>query len=121
MKKQIVNLDGQAIQQAALVREAKANEGNYLLYQNKREQEKTSDALDKKGIANVAIAVPPVAPLVPAHSPVMLTLLGFAFAIFSAIAAAYLFEYLDPSFRTPAEVTDTLNIPVLAFVPKRAA
>ncbi len=58
---------------------------------------------------------------VPAHSPVMLTLLGFAFAIFSAIAAAYLFEYLDPSFRTPAEVTDTLNIPVLAFVPKRAA
>ncbi|HEY4979866.1 MAG TPA: hypothetical protein VII25_11915 [Candidatus Acidoferrum sp.] len=121
MKKQIVHLDGQAIEQGALVRDAKANEGNYLLYQNKREQEKTSDALDKKGIANVAIAVPPMVPLLPAHSPVMVMILGLAFALFSAIAAAFVAEYMDPSFRTPAEVTETLHIPVLAFVPKRAA
>lgn len=121
MKKQIVDLDSKAIEQAALAREAKANEGNYLLYETKREQERTSDALDKKGIANVAIAVPPVVPVLPAHSPVLVMVLGLAFAIFSAIAAAFLAEYMDPSFRTPTEVSEALNIPVLAFVPKRAA
>ena len=32
-------------QTGALVREAKANEANYLLYLSKREQERTSDAV----------------------------------------------------------------------------
>lgn len=117
----VVRLDSQAVKQAALVREAKANEANYLLYLGKREQERTSDALDQRNIANVAIAVPPTVPLLPAHSPVLITFLGFWFAIFSGLAAAYLAEYMDPSFRTPAEVHDTLNLPVLASMPRRAA
>jgi capsular polysaccharide biosynthesis protein len=29
-------------------------------------------------------------------------------------------EYLDPSFRTPQEVSDTLSIPVLATMPNAA-
>jgi capsular polysaccharide biosynthesis protein len=44
---------------------------------------------------------------------------GFLLAIFAAIAAAYLAELADPSFRTPSEVEDTLNIPILAAVPKQ--
>jgi capsular polysaccharide biosynthesis protein len=47
--------------------------------------------------------------------------LGLFAALFVAVASAYVMEYLDPSFRTPDEVSDMLNIPVLATMPKRAA
>jgi uncharacterized protein involved in exopolysaccharide biosynthesis len=116
-----VQLDEKAVRQTALVRDAKANEANYLLYLSKREQERTSDALDLKSIANVAIAVPPVVPVLPAYSPILVMAIGFLLAIFVSIGAAVVAEYLDPSFRTPAEVLEILNVPVLASVPKRAA
>jgi uncharacterized protein involved in exopolysaccharide biosynthesis len=121
IRAQTVQLDQDAVKQAALVREAKADEGNYLLYLNKREQERTSDALDQKRIANVAIAVPAVVPILPAHSPWLIMFLGFFAAIVVAVAAAFVAEYLDPSFRTPEEVMNTLNMPVLATMPKKAA
>jgi succinoglycan biosynthesis transport protein ExoP len=121
MRAQTVELDQDAVKESALVRDAKADEGNYLLYLNKREQERTSDALDLKRIANVAIAVPAVVPVMPAHSPLLIMFLGLVMAVFVAIGVAFVAEHLDPSFRTPEEVTDTLNMPVLATMPKRAA
>ncbi|HZV58894.1 MAG TPA: hypothetical protein VFF42_01040 [Candidatus Eremiobacteraceae bacterium] len=121
MQSQMVNLDVKAVKQGALVREAKANEGNYLLYLTKREQERTSDALDEKRMANVAIAVPAQVPTLPANSPASIILSGFFLAILGGIAAGYLAELADGSFRTPAEVEEMLNVTVLAAVPKRVA
>ena len=121
MQAKMVTLDADAVKQGALIREAKADEGNYLLYLSKREQERTSDALDKKNIANVAIAVPAVVPVLPAHSPWLVMFFGLFAAIVIAFGAAFVAEYLDPSFRTPDEVTETLKMPVLASMPKRAA
>jgi uncharacterized protein involved in exopolysaccharide biosynthesis len=121
MSEKMVNLNEQAVKQDALIREAKADEGNYLLYLNKREEERTSDALDQKRIANVAIAVPPTVPLLPAYSPWTVMFLGLMLAILVSIGTAFLAEYLDPSFRTPQEVMETLSMPVLASVPKKAA
>ena len=118
---EMVKLDQQAVTQAGLLREAKADEGNYLLYLGKREQERTSDALDQKRIANVAIAVPATTPVLPKYSPLLVMLLGLIAAFVLAIGAAYIMEYIDPSFRTPQEVSDTLSIPVLATMPRRAA
>jgi uncharacterized protein involved in exopolysaccharide biosynthesis len=121
MHTQMVKLDAQAVEQGALIRDAKAAEANYLLYRTKREEERTSDALDKRGIANVAIAVPPVVPALPAHSPLLVLALGLLGAILAGIGSGYLAEHLDQSLRTPDEVTKTLGIPVLAVVPKKAA
>lgn len=121
MKLQMVDLDQKAVEQAALMREVKADEGNYLLYLNKREQQRSSDVLDAKRIADVAIAVPPVVPSLPAHSPVLVTIIGFVLAVFVSVAAVFTMEYLDGSFRTPAEVAEVLNMPVLASVPRRVA
>jgi uncharacterized protein involved in exopolysaccharide biosynthesis len=121
MQTLMVDLDGKAIKQASLIREAKANEANYLLYLGKREQERTADALDKRRIANVAIAVPPSIPALPVHSPLTVILIGFILAVFASIAAAFLADYMDSSFMTPEEVSDALNVPVLASVPRRAA
>lgn len=121
LRLETVKLDEKAVRQGALLREAKADETNYLLYMNKREQERTSDALDKRSIANVAIAVPPTVPLVTAYSPMMITVLGLFAAIFLSLASAFAAEYLDPSFRTPDEVAEVLQMPVLASVPRRVA
>lgn len=121
MQQQMVNLDGTATTQADLIREVKANEGNYLLYLSKREQERISDALDQKVIGNVAIAVPPVLPILPAISPVLVMVIGIVLSGFLAAGATCVAEYLNPSLRTPSEVLEVLRIPVLAAVPKQTA
>jgi uncharacterized protein involved in exopolysaccharide biosynthesis len=121
IRTQMAELDAKAVKQAALLREDKADEANYLLYQTKREQEYTSDALDKKRIADVAIAVPAVVPALPAFNPFLVGLGGLIFAGLAGIAAGFMAEWLDPSFRTPNEVTQVLNMPVLASVPRQAA
>jgi uncharacterized protein involved in exopolysaccharide biosynthesis len=121
MQSQMVDLDGRALEQADLIREAKANESNYLLYLSKREQERTADALDQKRIGNVAIAVPPMVPVLPAYNPILVLIVGVLFAAFLSLGAAFVADYLDPSFRTPRDVGGILGIPVLASFPKRAA
>lgn len=121
MRMQMIDLDGKAVKQAALVREAKADESTYLLYLNKLEQEKTSDALDQKRIANVAIAVPAVVPALPEINPLLVVLAGLILGLLAAVGAGFGAEWLDPSFRTPLEVAEVLKMPVLAYVPKQAA
>lgn len=120
MQKQMVNLEAKSVQQASLLREAKANEDNYLLYLTKREQERTSDALDDKRIANVAIAVPAEVPILPARSPSSIMFTGFWVALFLGVGAGYLAELADPTFRSPSEVEEILQIPILSAVPKRS-
>jgi uncharacterized protein involved in exopolysaccharide biosynthesis len=121
MQSQMVDLDQKAVKQGDLIREAKADESNYLLYLDKREQERTSDALDSRRIANVAVAVPPAVPALPAYNPWFVMVIGFFMAVFMSVAAAFFAEFLDPSFRTPAEVAELLKMPVLASVPRHAA
>lgn len=121
MQSEMVSLDLKAMRQAQLMRDAKANESNYLLYLNEREHERMSDALDQKRIANVAIAVPAYVAALPAHNPFSIMFLGFFLALLAGMGVGYLAEYLDPSFRTPGEVEEMLKVTVLAAVPKPAA
>ena len=118
LHKEMVRMDTLAVERNALDRDAKAAEGNYLLYLNKAEQAKISDQLDKQGIANVAIAVPATVPVLHAYPPTKILFLGIPFAILMALTAAYVAEYLDPSLRTPSEVAEALGIPVLAAIPR---
>jgi polysaccharide biosynthesis protein PslE len=117
---EMVKVDKQALRQQDLLREVKADEANYLLYLSKREQERTSDALDQKRIGNVSIAVPPVLPILPAYNPFLILAVGLFVAVFMSIGLVFFRDYLDSSFRTPAEVLETLRVPVLASVPKQS-
>jgi polysaccharide biosynthesis transport protein len=119
LRTQMLDLDQNTMKQADLTREVNANQANYLLYLSKREQERTSDALDEKRIANVAIAVPPVLPILPWIGPMLIIACGIALAAFTSTGAAFLAEYLNPSMRTPTDVLEVLRIPVLASVPNR--
>ncbi len=121
IRQKMVELDQKALKQADLVRENKANESNYLLYLSKREQERTSDALDKKRIANVALAIPPAIPALPVHNAIMIAIGGLFLSVGVGMGAAYLAEFMDPSFRTPNEVVEILKIPLVVAIPKLRA
>ena len=70
-------LDGKDVQQQDLIRAAKLQESNYLLYQNKREEARISDALDQKHISNVSVAEAATMPALPSDlGPVALLILG---------------------------------------------
>jgi len=121
LQTQMTQLGQKQIEQGGLTREQKAAEQNYLLYLSKREQARTSDALDKTKIANVDIAIPPAIPVLPVMSPGMVVLLALFLAAFLSTMTAYAFDYFDSSFHTPADVVDMLGIPVVVPMAKRSA
>lgn len=118
---EMVKLNGESLDQSDLLRDAKANEQNYLLYLSKREQERTSDALDKTHIANVSIAVPPAIPVLPVYSFSMVLFVALGLALVMSVGTVYVLEYFDSSFHTPAQVVDMLGIPVVVAVPRKTA
>jgi uncharacterized protein involved in exopolysaccharide biosynthesis len=121
MQAQMVKLDHDAIMQGDLTREVKADETNYLLYLSKREQERTSDALDMKRIANVTIAVPPAISALPVLSWPLMISIALGSALLLSLAMAFMMDYLDQSFHSPAQVIDILGIPLVVAVSKKTA
>jgi uncharacterized protein involved in exopolysaccharide biosynthesis len=113
-------LDEKGATQEDIVRTIKAAEQNYLLYLQKQEEARISDALDRNRIVNVAIAEAATVPALPMRSPLFTLLLGGLLATLLSLGSAYGADYLDPSFRTPQELYNTLDIPVLAAVPREA-
>lgn len=106
-----------AIDQQDLLRTAKAEEDNYLLYLRKREEARIGDALDEHRILNVAIIEPVAAPALPKHSALLYLLLAFSFSLACSIGLAFISEYFDPTIRTPDEACSLLEAPVLAWLP----
>jgi uncharacterized protein involved in exopolysaccharide biosynthesis len=109
-----------AVTQQDLENTEKAAEENYLLYIKKQEQARMADALDQRGIVNVAIAEEPVAPALPVWSTWTVLALGLVGATVAGSGAAFVADYLDPALRTPEEVAAYLHAPVLASFPRGA-
>ncbi len=110
-----------SIHQQDLLRGMKTAEQSYLLYAKKSEEARISDALDERGIFNVILAEPPVAPVLPRHSMWMWLLLGVAMATTASVAMTFVVDYVDPAFRTPEEIVACLGAPVVASLPREAA
>jgi len=109
-----------AITQDDLLSTEKAAEENYLSYVRKREEARMDDALDERGIVNVAIAEHPLVPALPVWSAFTVLAIGLAAAGAAGTGAAFVADYVDPAFRTPDDVLAYLNSPVLASLPRRA-
>ena len=106
------------IQQEDLERTAKSQEETYLLYLRKREEARISDALDQRGIVNIALAEEPTVPMFPVRSLARSGGITFLLAIFVGFGAGFIKDFADPCFRTPDEVAGYLDITVLASLPK---
>lgn len=115
-----LRLGNDAIRQEGLLRNLKAAEEKYLLYVNKREEARIGDALDERGILNVAIAEQPIVPAIPMQSGWSFGVMGLLLAGTASVALGFAVDYLDPAFRTPDEVACYLGTPVLASLPRKS-
>ena len=111
------SLEQKEVIQDDLIRNVKATEEDYLLYLRKEEEARISDALDRKRIINVAVAEAATVSQ-PSNQRSLTVLFGLLLATVTSVGLAFGSEYLDPTFRTPDEVSSFLNIPVLAAMPK---
>jgi uncharacterized protein involved in exopolysaccharide biosynthesis len=109
-------LDQKGIVQQDLLRTMKTDEENYLMYQRKREEARMTNALDQTRILNVAIAEQPSAPTLPSNNPWIALVVGLMLAVMVSLGTAFGLDYMDTSFRTPAEVVSELNVPVLGTI-----
>jgi uncharacterized protein involved in exopolysaccharide biosynthesis len=109
-------LDEKGLVQQDLVRTMKTAEENYLMYQRKREEARVTNALDRTGILNVAIAERPMMPTLRSNSPWTLLVVGSLLAAVLSLGTAFTVDYMDRSFRTPAEVFAELNVPVVGVI-----
>jgi uncharacterized protein involved in exopolysaccharide biosynthesis len=110
-------LEENGLLQQDLLREAKTNEDNYLLYLHKREEARIEEALDRTRILNVATVEKPTVPVSPVREVWVFGLVGLLLAVAVSTGLVFTREYLDNSFRTPSDVVSELKIPVLAAVP----
>ena len=115
-----LQMQSDAVDQQDLMRAAKADEDNYLLYLHKREEARIGDALDDRHILNVAIVEPPSAAALPMHSVLLYFLLAFVMATAVSVGVAFSTEYFDSTIRTPDEAYGLLDVPVLAWLPAPA-
>jgi uncharacterized protein involved in exopolysaccharide biosynthesis len=112
-------LDRKEAVEQDLLREKKAQEDNYLLYQRKQEEARISNALDRSRILNVSVAAPAEVPDLPSRSRLFTLLMGLLAAMTAGVATAALAEYLNPSLRNAVEVMEFLDVPVLASISPR--
>jgi uncharacterized protein involved in exopolysaccharide biosynthesis len=108
------SLERDEVVQDDLTRTVKATEDNYLLYLRKAEEARISDELDRRRIINVAVAEAATVPSLPSNHRSMTVLYGLLLASLTSVGLAFGSDYLDPTFRTPDEVSSFLNAPVLA-------
>ena len=113
----LIDKDQKQLQQQALLRDVKAAEANYLLYQGKREEARISDAFDKNRILNVSIAQAATVPFLPTNPVPLILILGWIFACLVSSGVVFVQDRLDTSLRTPAQIERYLDVPVLGSLP----
>jgi uncharacterized protein involved in exopolysaccharide biosynthesis len=114
-------LDRNGSVQDDLVRDVKTAEDNYLLYLRKREEARISDALDSKRIVNVSIAEAATVPALPTLRLGWLLVGGIFTATILSVGTACVMDRMNPSFRSPNELSRYLDIKVLASIPASVA
>ena len=111
-------LDRKELLHQDMLRVAKSDEENYMLYLRKAEEARISDALDRQRFSNVVVAEPATVPFTSQSRWLLVVALGGIFASLVSVILAFVVDRWDPSFRTPAEVESFLGSPVVAALPK---
>ena len=111
-------LDRKELLHQDMVRAAKSDEENYMLYLRKAEEARISDALDRQRFSNVVVAEPATVPFTSQARWLLVMALGVILASLVSVILAFAVDRWDPSFRTPEEVESFLGSPVVAAFPK---
>jgi uncharacterized protein involved in exopolysaccharide biosynthesis len=101
-------------------REVGIQEANYKKYFDKLEQARIDHALEMVKISNISVVQPATYPIKPVRPKKLLNIaLGLFLGIFGAIGLAFISEYMDHTFKKPEDITQILDLPILATIPKK--
>ncbi len=101
-------------------REVGIQEANYKKYLDKLEQARIDHALEMVKISNISVVQPATYPVKPVRPKKLLNIaLGLFLGIFGGIGLAFISEYMDHTFKKPEDITQKLNLPILATIPKK--
>jgi uncharacterized protein involved in exopolysaccharide biosynthesis len=119
LKQELVRINSLELKHRGLERQVALNEGNYQLYVKNMEEARISNAMDNQKIVNISVVEPANPPLRPVNSNKRLTLfLAIIVGGVTGLGAAFSFEYFNQSFSRVEDVTNHLNLPVLASIPE---
>src|SRR5690606_38462534 len=107
---------------ARLQRESAIEEANYKRYVDSLEQVNIDGAMAADGKSNINIVQPATLDLKPIKpKPLFNMALAFVVGSLGAIGVAFAAEAMSNTIRTPAELEERLELPVLAAIPKLRA
>lgn len=110
-------LSEKQVEYERLVREAKQNEKNYLMYLNKTEEARIEEQQDANRVSNVTVtnwAHLPTIPVFP--KKLLMLLLAGSLGFFVALAGAFLAYYLDHTIKTPQDLARYCQLPVFTTI-----
>lgn len=108
-------LDEARLQQDRLVRSVRKAQETHALYQQKQEEARISDALDRTRIANVSVAEPPTVPVLPSSSArLSLLMAAFILSLLLGGTSAIVLDRLNPAGQAPEGVLAFLAVPMLS-------
>jgi uncharacterized protein involved in exopolysaccharide biosynthesis len=112
-------LNDRSIKMEQLQRRTDLLEANYRSYAENLELARIDQALEEERISNVTV-VQPASFVAKPVSPKrwLIVAAGCAIAFIGAFALAFAWEHLDRSIKTLEEAEQTLDLPVLATVPR---
>lgn len=100
-----------------LKREQAINEKNYQTYQEKTEEARITDDMNRLKMSNISVIQEASAPAKPVKPKKRLNIaMGIIFGICAGFMLAYLSESMSQSFSTPEQVENRLCLPVLAAI-----
>lgn len=112
-------LNDQEVKVAQLERELMLADANYRKYAEHLEQSRIYHALHDERISNINVVQPATYVLKPVRPKKLINLaLGMLLAIGGGIATAYLAERMDRSLKSPSDVMQQLEVPVLVSIPR---
>lgn len=95
------------------------NDVNKLINKLKSEPRSNIEAIGPASVKIIAPASIPLKPVTIQGKKLILAIILAVFvAAFCSIAAALIFEYLDPTFKSPQDIETYIKLPYLGFIPK---
>ncbi|MCG3118833.1 MAG: hypothetical protein ALAOOOJD_01108 [bacterium] len=113
--KEIQALPQQEVELARLIRERDVNDKIYSMLLQKREELRIAEASKYGQVQLIDAAQQPGSPLKPEKTKNLA--LGFFLGLFIGVAVVLLLETLDTSLKSPQDVEEHVNLPVLASIP----
>ena len=117
---EIRTLDLQEKDLQGLKREVTTNDKNFRTYQDKKEEARISDEMNRQKLANISViqaAVVPSKPIKPKKA--LNILLSIILGAVSGLGFAFLSEYTSQRFTSPDSVEQRLGLPVLVTIPMK--